>query len=147
MFGVIALLILVIASANYTNLATAQSTGRGSEIGMRKVLGASKKQVFFQFIGESTVITFVSAGLALALGILLIPYFNNITGKEFTSEALLQPMPIVSLGLFAIIVSFLAGFYPAMILSGTKVMGVLKKGFRITGGSGTLRTARTARRS
>lgn len=139
MFGVIALLILVIASANYTNLATAQSTGRGSEIGMRKVLGASKKQVFFQFIGESTVITFVSAGLALALGILLIPYFNNITGKEFTSEALLQPMPIVSLGLFAIIVSFLAGFYPAMILSGTKVMGVLKKGFRITGGSGTLR--------
>ena len=139
MFGIIALLILIIASANYTNLATAQSTGRGNEIGMRKVLGASKKQVFFQFIGESTVITFVSAALALALGVLLIPYFNNITGKQFTSEALLQPMPIISLGLFAIIVSFLAGFYPAMILSGTKVMGVLKKGFRITGGSGTLR--------
>jgi putative ABC transport system permease protein len=139
MFGIIALLILIIASANYTNLATAQSTGRGNEIGMRKVLGASKKQVFFQFIGESTVITFLSAALALALGILLIPYFNNITGKEFTSEALLQPMPIISLGLFAIVVSFLAGFYPAMILSGTKVMGVLKKGFRITGGSGTLR--------
>ncbi|HEV8272681.1 MAG TPA: FtsX-like permease family protein, partial [Chitinophagaceae bacterium] len=77
--------------------------------------------------------------LALALGVLLIPYFNNITGKEFTSAALLQPMPIISLGLFAIIVSFLAGFYPAMILSGTKVMGVLKKGFRITGGNGTLR--------
>ena len=139
MFAVIALLILIIASANYTNLATAQSTGRGSEIGMRKVMGASKKQVFFQFIGESTFITFLSAGLALALGIFLIPYFNNITGKEFTPDVLLQPLPIVSLLAFAVLVSFLAGFYPAMILSGTKVMGVLKKGFRITGGSGTLR--------
>jgi putative ABC transport system permease protein len=139
MFGVIAILILIIASANYTNLATAQSTGRGNEIGMRKVLGASKKQVFFQFIGESTVITFLSAALALALSIFLIPYFNNITGKEFTSEILLQPVPVISLALFAIVVSFLAGFYPAMILSGTKVLGVLKKGFRITGGSGTLR--------
>ncbi|HMK17723.1 MAG TPA: FtsX-like permease family protein [Chitinophagaceae bacterium] len=139
MFGVIAILILIIAFANYTNLATAQSTGRGNEIGMRKVLGASKKQVFFQFIGESTVITFLSAALALALSIFLIPYFNNITGKEFTSVILLQPVPVISLALFAIVVSFLAGFYPAMILSGTKVLGVLKKGFRITGGSGALR--------
>ena len=139
MFGVIALMILIIASANYTNLATAQSTGRGNEIGMRKVLGASKKQVFLQFIGESTIITFLTAALALTLGVLLIPYFNNITGKEFTSEVLLQPVPIISLALFAIVVSFLAGFYPAMVLSGTKVLSVLKKGFRITGGSGTLR--------
>ena len=139
MFGVIALLILIIASANYTNLATAQSTGRGSEIGMRKVLGASKKQVFLQFIGESTVITFLSAGLALLVGVLMIPYFNNVTGKEFTSDVLLQPVPIVSLIIFALLVSFLAGFYPAMILSGTRVLNVLKKGFRITGGSGTLR--------
>ncbi|HET9744717.1 MAG TPA: ABC transporter permease [Chitinophagaceae bacterium] len=139
MFAVIALLILIIASTNYTNLATAQSTGRGNEIGMRKVLGASKKQVFFQFIGESTVITFLSAGLALAVSILLIPYFNNVTGKEFTSDVLLQPLPIISLVSFALVVSFLAGFYPAMILSGTKVIGILKKGFRITGGSGTLR--------
>lgn len=139
MFAVIALLILIIASANYTNLATAQSSGRGGEIGMRKVMGASKKQVFFQFIGESSFITFVSAGLALALAVLLVPYFNDITGKEFTSEVLLQPVPIISLAVFAIVVSFLAGFYPAMILSGTKVLNVLKKGFRITGGGGTLR--------
>jgi putative ABC transport system permease protein len=139
MFGVIALLILIIASANYTNLATAQSTGRGGEIGMRKVLGASKKQVFFQFIGESTVITFLSAGLALAVGILMIPYFNDVTGKEFNPEILLQPVPIFSLAVFAIVVSFLAGFYPAMILSGTKILNTLKKGFRITGGGGALR--------
>src|SRR5678815_2404840 len=58
---------------------------------------------------------------------------------RFTSGALLRPIPIISLAVFAIVVSFLAGFYPAMILSGTKVLSVLKKGFRITGGSGTLR--------
>src|SRR5688572_1654870 len=139
MFSIIALLILIIASANYTNLATAQSTGRSNEIGMRKVLGASKRQVFFQFIGESAAITFISAAIAMTLGILLIPYFNKITGKEFTSAVLLQPVPIISLVLFAVFVSFLAGFYPALILSGTRVMGVLKKGFRITGGGGTLR--------
>ena len=139
MFAVIALLILLIASANYTNLATAQSTGRGNEIGMRKVLGASKKQVFFQFIGESTVITFLSAGLALGVGVLMIPYFNSVTGKQFTPDVLLQPLPVISLIVFAILVSFLAGFYPAMILSGTKILNILKKGFRITGGSGKLR--------
>jgi putative ABC transport system permease protein len=102
-------------------------------------LGASKKQVFFQFIGESTIITFLSATLALVLAIFLIPYFNSITGKEFNSQTLLQPIPIISLALFSIVVSFLAGFYPAMILSGTKVLGILKKGFRITGSGGTLR--------
>ena len=139
MFGLIALLILIIASANYTNLATAQSTGRGSEIGMRKVMGASKRQVFLQFMGESTFVTFLSAALALVLSIFLIPSFNDVTGKQFTSDVLLQPLPIISLIVFTVLVSFLAGFYPAMILSGTKVMGVLKKGFRITGGSGTLR--------
>jgi putative ABC transport system permease protein len=141
MFGVIAILILVIASANYTNLATAQSTGRGNEIGMRKVLGASKKQVFFQFIGESAVISFLSAALSLCLCIYMIPFFNEVTGKSFTPAILLRPAPIILLAAFAVLVSFFAGFYPAMILSGTRVISVLKKGFRITGGSGMLRRA------
>jgi len=139
MFGAIAILILVIACANYTNLATAQSTGRSAEIGVRKVMGASKKQVFFQFIGESAVITGLAAVLALLLGVLLIPYFNTITGKEFTTAALLQPAPILSLALFAVLVSFFAGIYPALVLSGTKIIGILKKGFSFTGGSTVLR--------
>ena len=81
MFSVIALLILIISCANYTNLATAQSAGRSGEIGIRKVIGASKQQVFMQFMGESSIITFIAAALALVLSILLIPYFNNITGR------------------------------------------------------------------
>jgi putative ABC transport system permease protein len=138
-FAAIALLILIIACANYTNLATAQSAGRSGEIGMRKVMGASQRQVFLQFMGESSVITFIAAIIAFGLSILLIPSFNNITGKHFTADILLQPMPIIALIIFGILVSFFAGIYPALVLSGTQVMGVLKKGFAFTGGNNLLR--------
>jgi putative ABC transport system permease protein len=139
MLALIALLILVIACANYTNLATAQSAGRSGEIGMRKVMGASKRQVFFQFISESSVITFLAAGLAFLLSVFLIPYFNEITGKHFTPDILMQPAPVIALILFTIVVSFFAGLYPALVLSGMQVMGVLKKGFSFTGGNNLLR--------
>jgi len=139
MFAVIALLILIIACANYTNLATAQSAGRTGEIGMRKVMGAAKSQVFLQFMGESFLISFIAAILAFVLSILLIPYFNNITGKQFTTSVLLQPIPVIALLVFALLVSFFAGLYPALILAGTQIMGVLKKGFSFTGGNNLLR--------
>lgn len=139
MFSAIALLILIIASANYTNLATAQSAGRNSEIGMRKVMGASRRQVFAQFIGESSLITFIAAALAILLSILLLPYFNDITGKQFTRQDILQPLPLVALLVSALLVSFFAGLYPALVLSGMQVMGVLKKGFAFTGGNNLLR--------
>ncbi|MGN6541772.1 MAG: ABC transporter permease [Ginsengibacter sp.] len=139
MLALIALLILIIACANYTNLATAQSVGRSGEIGMRKVMGASKRQVFFQFISESSVITFLAAALAFLLSVFLIPYFNNITGKHFTPDILMQPIPILALIIFTIAVSFFAGMYPALVLSGTQVMGVLKEGFSFTGGNNLLR--------
>ena len=139
MFAVIALLILIIACANYTNLATAQSSGRSGEIGMRKVMGASKRQVFLQFMSESSLVTFIAAILALVISILLIPYFNSVTGKQFTADVLLEPLPLVSLFIFTLIVSFFAGSYPALILSGTQIMNVLKKGFNFTGGNNMLR--------
>ncbi len=139
MLAAIAILILIIACANYTNLSTAQSAGRSGEIGMRKVMGASKRQVFFQFIGESSVITFLAAALAFILSILLIPYFNIVTGKQFSVDALIQPAPIIALILFSLAVSFFAGLYPALVLSGTQIMGVLKKGFAFTAGNNFLR--------
>jgi putative ABC transport system permease protein len=138
-FAAIALLILIIACANYTNLATAQSAGRSAEIGMRKVMGASKLQVFRQFIGESFVITFIAAILAFAMSIFLVPYFNRISGKQFTAATMLQPLPIISLVIFSVLVSFFAGLYPALVLSGTQILNVLKKGFSFTGGRNMLR--------
>jgi putative ABC transport system permease protein len=138
-FSVIALLIVLIACANYTNLATAQSAGRSGEIGIRKVMGASRKQLFFQFIGESSAITLIAAILALVLSALLIPSFNMVSGKQFAIHDLLQFKPILIICITAIVVSFLAGIYPALILSGNEVMGVLKKGFSFTGSNSILR--------
>jgi len=138
-FSLVALLILVIAGANYTNLSTAQSVGRSGEIGMRKVMGASRKQVFLQFIGESSVITFGAALFALILSVLLIPSFNHVTGKAFYVSDLLQPLPLLGLFLFAFLVSLLAGLYPATVLSATRISGILKKGFTFTGGRHMLR--------
>ncbi len=139
LFVIIALLILLIACANYTNLATAQSAGRSGEIGVRKVMGASRKQVFMQFIGESSAISVIAAILAFLLGLLLIPYFNSITGNEFSVADMLQLRPIMMMIVFTIIVSLLAGAYPALVLSGTQIMGILKKGFNFTGTNNLLR--------
>jgi len=141
MLALIALLILIVACANYTNLATAQSTGRSNEIGMRKVMGASKEQIFIQFISESSVITFVAAILAFFLSILLLPFFNTVTGQQFSASVLIKPLPILCLLGFTLVVSFFAGLYPALVLSGTQVMGVLRKGFNFTGGNNFLRKA------
>lgn len=139
LFVIIALLILLIACANYTNLATAQSAGRSGEIGVRKVMGASRKQVFMQFIGESSAISVIAAILAFLLSLLLIPYFNSITGNEFSVADMLQTRPIMMMVVFTIIVSLLAGAYPALVLSGTQIMGILKKGFNFTGTNNLLR--------
>lgn len=141
MLALIALLILIVACANYTNLATAQSTGRSNEIGMRKVMGASKKQIFIQFISESSLITFVAAILAFFLSIFLLPYFNSVTGQQFSASVLMKSLPILCLLGFTLVVSFFAGLYPALVLSGTQVMGVLRKGFNFTGGNNFLRKA------
>jgi len=92
-----------------------------------------------QFIGESSVITFIAAALAFGLSMVMIPYFNEVTGKQFTTDELLQPVPILALGLFCVLVSFFAGLYPALVLSGTQIMGVLKKGFTFTGGNNMMR--------
>ncbi|MEZ5027723.1 MAG: FtsX-like permease family protein [Ferruginibacter sp.] len=130
LFLMIALLILIIACANYTNLATAQSTGRSGEIGMRKVMGATK-QVFTQFIGESFVIIYRWVLLAFLLSMLLIPYFNNITEHKFGVKVLFQPVPVVSLLRFA---SFII-FCRFVSCTGTfwYTNNCAKKGFTFTG--------------
>lgn len=136
---VVSLLILLIASANYTNLATAQSSSRSDEIGMRKVMGANGKQIFIQFMSETFIITLISAVLALFTALLAIPYFNEITGVAFQRQELLHPLPLLILIGVTIIVSFLAGTNPALIISRGNAISVLNKGFSSTGGKGFLR--------
>lgn len=137
--GIIAILILLIACVNYTNLATAQSAGRITEIGIRKVLGAQRKQLFRQFIGESVIITLIALILAVTVSISLLPLFNALTGKTFTSPMLLQAVPILSLLLLGCVVSILAGAYPAFVLSKSGLRKILKSSLHISPSGGRLR--------
>ena len=134
----VAFLILLIACVNYTNLSIAQAAGRGSEIGMRKVLGAGKKNIFYQFMSESLLMTFVALGITLLLGYYLLPSFNQLSGKQVDSDILFEPATLLLLLVLSLIVAFMAGAYPAFVLSGGKVINILRKGFSFTG-SGILR--------
>ena len=113
----VALLILLIACVNYTNLSTAQSAGRSAEIGMRKVMGAGKRDIFYQFISEALLLALIAVVVAIAISVLLLPYFNQLAGKELQQEVLLDPLTLTALVLLSLIVAFLAGAYPAFVLS------------------------------
>ena len=134
-FGIIGLLILLIAGANYTNLATAQAMGRGGEIGTRKVLGANRNQIFSQFIGEAVVLTCIATILALVITLAAIPFFNNVSGKSFVYGDVLSTKVMIMTPLFAVIISFLAGQYPAVVLSGTKALTAMKSSFELAKGN------------
>nr|MBA2762677.1 ABC transporter permease [Segetibacter sp.] len=94
--GAVALLILLVACVNYTNLSTAQFAGRSAEIGIRKVMGAGRTQVFNQFISESFLVTLIAVVLALGVSVLLLPYFNQLSGKTLTASVLFNPITILS---------------------------------------------------
>lgn len=137
--GAIAVLILVIACVNYTNLATAQAQGRTGEISIRKVLGAGKGQLFRQYLGESLILTIIALLLATIISIQLLPTLNELTGKSLTAGALLQPLPLLALLLLGVIVSLMAGAYPAFVLSNIRLMSILRSGFRLSSSGGNLR--------
>jgi putative ABC transport system permease protein len=140
-FSVIAVLVLVIASINYVNLATARAADRAKEVGLRKVVGAMRQQLFAQFMGESIVITVLSFLVAFLLAQLMLPVFNQLTGKEFTFSSLLSPTFLsISLGML-VLIALLSGAYPAMVITGFKPATVLKGNFRFSGRGIWLRKA------
>ena len=133
---IVAVLILIIACVNYVNLSIAQSAGRGAEIGIRKVMGAAKSQLFRQFIGESLFVTAIGVLLAVGFAFVLLPSFNHISGKDLQFSALLDPAILGSLVLLGIAIGFIAGAYPALLLSSVKLAKILKSGFSFTSGQG-----------
>ncbi|MEP6749208.1 MAG: ABC transporter permease [Bacteroidota bacterium] len=137
--GIVALLILIIACVNYTNLAIAQSSARSIEIGVRKVLGAKRKQLFGQFIGEAGMIVFAALVLSAAISVALLPLFNSISGQSFTQAAFLRPVPIFCILFFGAVISFISGAYPALVLSNTRLTSILKSGFHLSSSGGSLR--------
>ena len=135
----IALLILSIACVNYTNLATAQAATRSGEIGIRQVLGARPAQLFSQYLGESVLVTGMATVVALVLSVILLPLFDRLSDKTFSASVLFRPLPLMAMVLLWVVVSFLAGGYPAFILSKAKISHILKSGFSLSGSGQGLR--------
>ncbi len=121
-----AVALLVIALANFINLSTAQSLKRAKEVGLRKVFGSGRKALIFQFLTESTLISFLAMFLAIGLWVLVRPYYNDFTEKEFAFTALLAPQVLWIILLSPLVAGILAGLYPAMIISGFKPLKALR---------------------
>ena len=136
-FSIVAVLILLIACFNFINLTTARAAERAKEVGIRKVVGAQRRQLSLQFIGESIILCCCAFLLTLILSALLIPLFNQLAGKT-VSKGLFQNWPAIGcLWLGAIGIGLLAGSYPAWVLSAFRPVTVLKGRF-VTGGKGVL---------
>lgn len=137
--GAVALLMLLIACFTYINLSTARSIERAKEVGVRKVVGAFKKQIFWQFISESFILSFFALVLSLLSVALLLPLFNELTDKELRATSLYSPV-IAGFALLVILsISLLAGSYPALTLSRFQPVKVLKGAFKNSTSGLTLR--------
>jgi putative ABC transport system permease protein len=134
-FITIAILVLLIACANYINLSTAKASARSKEVGIRKTIGANFRQLFIQFLTESFLLVLVAVIISAAAVYVLLPYLNNLLGKRI-------PFYVFDTSFFmgiiigVILVSLLAGFYPSLVLSRFRPVQTLKGAFAKTGGSG-----------
>ncbi|HKC35599.1 MAG TPA: FtsX-like permease family protein, partial [Chitinophagaceae bacterium] len=134
-FSIIAWIILLIACINFMNLATARSEKRAREVGLRKVLGAGKKILIAQFIGEAMIMAFVSLIIAVAIIYLILPSFNILVEKQLLI-GLGNPLHFLSLILVGLICGLVAGSYPALYLSSFNPVWVFK-GINLKGNSAT----------
>lgn len=136
-FSAVGALILLIACMNYMNLATARSAGRAAEVGMRKVVGAVRRQLIRQFLGESFLTAGIAMVFALALVQLFLPAFNHLALTEFSSGNLVRPEFLLGLAGILAIVGAAAGSYPAFVLSAFKPIAILR-GRMASGSRGSL---------
>lgn len=134
-FGLIGLLVLIIACINYVNLATARASTRAKEVGVRKSIGAGKGDLFAQFLSESGTLIVVSTGLAVLLAISALPVFNELSGKDFRTEHFLQPNVWRVVFGAAALALMLAGIYPALLLTRFNPASVLRGQFFAFGNS------------
>ncbi len=133
-FFVVAIFILVVACINFMNLATARSSRRAKEVGLRKVVGAERYQLIAQFLGESIIITIFAFAIALIFVFLLLPFFNGIAGKQISFQLFDPGLFLLLLGI-SIGTGILAGLYPALFLSGFQPVKVLKGKMKSPGGN------------
>ena len=140
--GVIAIgvLIMLVACFNFMNLATARATLRAREIALRKTVGARRRQLVAQFLGEAVLMAVVALALALAMVEILLPTFDAFLERPIAFNYLADWGPLALILVIAVAAGFLSGSYPAMILSGFRPASILRTGGAGPGGSGRLRT-------
>ena len=138
-FIIIIAFLLVIACINYMNLATARSTKRSKEVGIKKVAGSSRRALIRQFISESLVLTIISLAISLLLCYLLLPLFNTISGKFIDFSVITHPAILLSLLAVVVFTGLVGGSYPALFLSGFNPAEILRGQLRISGSSLTVR--------
>lgn len=140
-FLIVAILIIIIACINFINMAIARSFKRAKEVGMRKVLGASRVHLVYRFIGESFIITLISILLSLIVVELMLPPFSRLLNQNFSLDFSNWIFNVGLIGLL-VLVSLVAGSYPAFYLSRFQPVSVLKGGVETRSGrSGTLSKA------
>ena len=128
--SLIGLFLIIIACVNFINLATAQAVNRSKEVGVRKVLGSRRNQLAAQFLTETALIAILSILIAVVIAALSLPFLNNLLEVQITMNFLNNPALLLFLIITVIIVTFLSGIYPAIILSGFNPITALKS--RIT---------------
>ena len=136
-FSIVAVFILLIACINFINLTTARSVERAKEVGIRKVVGATKGELSGQFMGETVVLCLISFIITVILSVVLLPVFNQLAGKIVSPGIFSTPWYILSLLGIAVSIGLLSGIYPAIVLSSFKPVMVLK-GRYSTGTKGSL---------
>ncbi len=138
-FSVIAIFILVLAGINFTNLSTARSTIRAKEVGIRKVIGSSRKKLIVQFLFESVIYSLFSLILAMIIVEFILPYLNNLTFKNIHIEYAKNPEIVIALFLLALILGICSGLYSALYLSSIKILKVIQGQLLSFGKSNVLR--------
>jgi putative ABC transport system permease protein len=122
----IALFVILLACINFINLSTARSVYRAREVGLRKVVGSSRKGLIAQFLSESFVLTILSLLIAFLLVGISLPFFNQVIGKNYLLISLSNSSIIIGVIILVVMISLLAGYYPALVMSALKPVEVLK---------------------
>ena len=137
--GVLALLLLLLASINFINLATAQSTLRAKEIGVRKVVGSDNRHIIYQFLTETFLLTIFATILAIIMTPFLLRIFNGFVPEGMSIREVFTPDVLLFLSTIIVLVTFLAGLYPAFVLTRFKPVSVMKNQTIKEGKSGSAR--------
>lgn len=139
LFSSVAFLILLIACVNYMNLATARSLRRSKEVGLRKVVGAQKRQLIVQFLGESVTMSALAVLFSIILVVISLPVFNNLVQRTLSLNPVQNPYLFIGIMVLELFVGLLAGSYPAIKMSGFKPVTVLRGVFTRSSRGSSLR--------